>query len=63
MAGELGHRVAPSVYRFLTFAAASTVLGPTLLLNLRKMAEGDAIKGRCTAYFYVFLTANADRRP
>merc|ERR1711915_795420 len=29
--------------RFLTFAACATVLGPTLLLNLRKMAEMDAI--------------------
>jgi len=30
--------------RFLTFAACATVAGPTLLLNLRKMAEADAIK-------------------
>jgi len=29
--------------RFLTFAACATVLGPTLLLNLRKMAENEAI--------------------
>jgi len=29
--------------RFLTFAACATVLGPSLLLNLRKMAENDAI--------------------
>jgi len=29
--------------RFLTFAACATVLGPTLLLNLRKMAESNAI--------------------
>jgi len=29
--------------RFLTFAACATVLGPTLLLNLRKMAENNAI--------------------
>ena len=32
--------------RFLTFAAAATVAGPTLLLNLKKMAEADAINGR-----------------
>ena len=32
--------------RFLTFAAAATVLGPTLLLNLKKMAETEAINGR-----------------
>ena len=31
--------------RFLTFAAAATVLGPTLLLNLKKMAETEAING------------------
>ena len=31
--------------RFLTFAACATVLGPTLLLNLRKMAESNAING------------------
>ena len=29
--------------RFLTFGAAATVAGPTLLLNLRKMAEVSAI--------------------
>ena len=32
--------------RFLTFAAAATVLGPTLLLNLKKMAETEAINGK-----------------
>merc|ERR1712129_290417 len=31
--------------RFLTFAAAATVAGPTLLLNLKKIAETDAING------------------
>ena len=31
--------------RFLTFAAAATVLGPTLLLNLKKMVETEAING------------------
>merc|ERR1712226_373290 len=30
--------------RFLTFAAAATVLGPTLLLNLKKIAEREAIE-------------------
>ena len=34
--------------RFLTFAAAATVLGPTLLLNLKKMAETEAINGKLT---------------
>merc|ERR1719228_3129055 len=29
--------------RFLTFAACATVLGPTLLLNLKKIAETNAI--------------------
>jgi len=29
--------------RFLTFAACATVAGPTLLLNLRRMAEADAL--------------------
>ena len=29
----------------MTFAAAATVLGPTLLLNLKKMAETEAING------------------
>jgi hypothetical protein len=35
--------------RFLTFAAAATVIGPTLLLNLKRMAEADAIAGRAAA--------------
>jgi len=34
--------------RFLTFAAAATVLGPTLLLNLKKMAETEAINDLLT---------------
>ena len=36
--------------RFLTFAAAATVLGPTLLLNLKKMAETEAINGTLHNY-------------
>ena len=31
--------------RFLTFAAVATVLGPTLLLNLKNIAENKAITG------------------
>ena len=38
--------------RFLTFAACATVLGPTLLLNLRKMAEMDAINGKEVFSFF-----------
>merc|ERR1719187_1863620 len=34
--------------RFLTFAAAATVLGSTLLLNLKKMAETEAINDLLT---------------
>lgn len=34
--------------RFLTFGAAATVAGPTLLLNLRKMAEVNAINDLLT---------------
>merc|ERR1711915_1130405 len=30
--------------RFLTFAACATIAGPTLLLNLRRMAENEAIQ-------------------
>jgi len=43
--------------RFLTFAAAATVLGPTLLLNLRKIAENGAINELLTKVDpNVFLT-------
>ena len=38
--------------RFLTFAAAATVLGPTLLLNLRKIAENGAITGNNNGHFF-----------
>ena len=38
--------------RFLTFAAAATVLGPTLLLNLKKMAETEAINGTQLSFFW-----------
>jgi len=31
--------------RFLIAASAATVIGPTLLLNLRKMSESAAIQG------------------
>ena len=34
--------------RFLLSATVSTIAGPGLLLNLRKMAEADAIKGTLT---------------
>ena len=40
--------------RFLTFAAAATVLGPTLLLNLKKMAETEAINGTYTTHLSAF---------
>ena len=40
--------------RFLTFAAAATVLGPTLLLNLKKMAETEAINGTNTTHLPAF---------
>ena len=32
--------------RFLLAATASTMIGPTLLLNLRKMSENAAIQGK-----------------
>ncbi len=32
--------------RFLLAATVSTIVGPGLLLTLRKMAEADALKGR-----------------
>ena len=32
--------------RFLTFGAVATIVGPTLLLNLRSIAETEAIAGK-----------------
>ena len=37
--------------RFLVAASLSTIIGPSLLLNLRKAAESSAIQGKITTIF------------
>ena len=43
--------------RFLTFGAVATVVGPTLLLNLRRIAETQAITGCnfCIKLVFVYI--------
>ena len=40
--------------RFLVAASLSTIIGPSLLLNLRKIAESSAIQGIINCV-YIFL--------
>ena len=42
--------------RFLLAATAATMIGPTLLLNLRKMSENAAIQGMVVPRYVVDLT-------
>ena len=41
--------------RFLVAASVSTIVGPTILLNLRKMAEASAIQGKKFEMFVCVL--------